>query len=42
MQVNAAKAETASMKSRLKANDAALVQATGDLEQLHAESGQLR
>ena len=42
VQVNAAKAETATMKSRLKANEAALTQATQDLEQLHGESGQLR
>lgn len=40
--LNAAKAETASAKSKLRANDAALLQATGDLEQLHTEAGQLR
>ena len=41
-QLNTIKADSATIKSHLKSKEAALVQATADLEDLHKEAGQLK
>lgn len=41
-QLNSIKADSATMKSHLKSKDAALAQATADLNSLHKEAGQLK
>ena len=42
MQLNTAKAESATMSSRLKSKEAALLQASADLDDVHKQAGQLR
>lgn len=41
-QVNSARAEAAAVSSRLKSREAALAQATADVEELHKQAGQLK
>ena len=41
-QLNTVKTDNANLGSRLKSKEAALVQATSDLDQLHQEAGRLR
>lgn len=41
-ELNTIKADSATMRSCLKSKEAALLQATADLDELHREAGQLR
>lgn len=41
-EMNTIKADSATVKSRLKSKEAALLQATTDLDELHKEAGQLK
>ena len=40
--MNTVKADSATIRSRLKSKEAALLQATADLDELHREAGQLK